>query len=185
MKKPSPQKDPGRKARGPKKARAGAAAESPQKARLLSELAGALTQIDEEGLLFLLRQAQVLIHNAAVDRLNREQQELERKKPPRTAAETPAARAGVSIEDPGDGRAVFLVLGRVRKVLSPEEVKRLVQICYGAESKSEALAQLYRVLVRERKDILADANIGTASNPLLERIFTAVRTRYRLEERIP
>ncbi len=149
----------------------------------MKELSSALPQIDEEGLLFLLRQAQVLIHNAAVDRLNREAEELERKKPAKTSP-APLPRGGVAIEDPGTGKPVFLVLGRVRKVLSPGEVKQLVRICYGAESKSEALSQLFRVFARERKDILTDARISGPASPLMEGVFNAVRSRYRLEDRL-
>lgn len=149
----------------------------------MKELSAALPQIDEEGLLFLLRQAQVLIHNAAVDRLNREAEELQRKKPARGAPEARPPAGGVAVEDPGTGKAVFLTLGRVRKVLSRDEVKRLVQICYGAPSKSEALSQLYRVFATERKDILSDAGIRGPASPLLEGVFSAVRLRYRLEDR--
>jgi len=89
----------------------------------------------------------------------------------------------VSIEPGEGGKAIFLTIGRVRKVLAPEEMKRLVRICYSAESKSEALRQLFTVLVRERKDILTDAVIGSPDNPLITGLFNAVREAYRLEER--
>jgi hypothetical protein len=148
------------------------------RAKVEKELKDALAEIDEEGLLFLLRQTQVLIHNARVDKLNRE---------PRRAAGAPVSapepeRTTVAIETPEGGKTIFLTLGKARKVLTPEEMKRIVRICYGAESKSEALRRLFTVLAKERKDILADALIGNPDNPLLVGLFDAVRARYRLAD---
>jgi len=182
---------------GPKKAARGssargtaAKASSPQRIRLKTMLCEAIEQIDEEGLLFLLRQANVLIHNQKVDEVNREITELSQK-PGRAASgggdtgtvEGRRAAAAVAVDDSGGRSATFLTLGNVRKVLSPEELKRLVRICYSAESKTDALQQLYTVMVRERSDILKDAGIRSAANPLIEGIFYAHRRKYRLADR--
>ena len=177
---------------GPKKAARGssargtaAKASSPQRVRLKTMLCESIEQLDEEGLLFLLRQANVLIHNQKVDEVNRELAELP-SKPGRAAgggASGRGAAAAVAIDESGDRSATFLTLGNVRKVLSVEEVKRLVRICYSADSKSDALQQLFRVLAQERSDILKDAGIRSAGSPLLEGIFYALRRKYRLEDR--
>jgi len=163
-----------------------AASASPQRVRLKAMLAEAIEQIDEEGLLFLLRQANVLIHNQKVDEVNRELAELPAR-PGRAStvggAEGRGPQAVVAVDDSGDRSAVFLSLGNVRKVLSREELKRLVRICYAAESKSDALRQLYTVLVRERSDILKDSGIRSAANPLVEGLFYALRRKYHLEDR--
>jgi hypothetical protein len=166
------------------KAKKGAAkARTPALARdkLEKELREAIREVDEEGLVFLLRQAQVLIHNARVETLNREARKTGADS---AAPAAPRARStAVSIEEQDDGKAIFLNIGDARKVLNAEEMRRIVRICYGAETKSEALRQLFTVLARERKDILADAFIGNPDNPLLERLFTTVRATYRLKER--
>ena len=179
-------------ASAPKKAARGlsarktAAAASPQRVRLRGMLAEASEQIDEEGLLFLLRQANVLIHNQKVDEVNRELAEMS-EKPGRAAAGSGAAArraaAIVTVEDSGDRSAIFLTLGSVRKVLNLEELKRLVRICYAAESKTDALQQLFRVMAQERSDILKDAGIRNAANPLVEGLFYALRRKYHLEDR--
>jgi hypothetical protein len=159
---------------------------SPQRVRLKAMLSGAIEQIDEEGLLFLLRQANVLIHNQKVDEVNRELAALPGK-PGRAASSGSAAGRGsaavVAIDESGDRSATFLTLGNVRKVLSLEELKRLVRICYSADSKTDALQQLYRVLAQERSDILKDAGIRSAANPILEGLFYALRRKYRLQDR--
>jgi hypothetical protein len=142
----------------------------PHRAKLEKELRDALPEIDDEGLLFLLRQAQVLIHNARVDRISRAEGSAARPTDP-----TPA----VLIEEAESGHTIFLTIGAARKVLAPDEMRRLVRICYAAGTKSEALRQLFTVLARERKDILADAIIGNPDHPLLERLFSEIRARYR------
>jgi hypothetical protein len=156
------------------------------RAKIEKELTEALGELDEQGLLYLLRQAQVLIHNARVDRLNAEAAREEGKTPSKKEAaqrrQNPAP-ATVAIEQPEPGKPIILTLGRTRKILSPEEMKRLVRICYGAETRSEALRQLFTVMARERKDILADALIGHPDNPLLVALFTTIRNTYRLEDR--
>jgi hypothetical protein len=151
------------------------------RAKLEKELREALGEIDEEGLLFLLRQAQVLIYNARVDRINQEATRLKAGKP-QPVKETREAPLGVSIEESDDGKSIFLTLGKARKVLAPAEMRQIVRICYAAETKSEALRQLFTVLARERKDILADAMIGNPDNPLLVALFTTVRNTYRLKD---
>ncbi len=161
-----------------------AASESPQHARLASMLSEAIGQIDEKGLLFLMQQANVLIHNQKVDEVNRELAELSTV-PGRapTRASGRRTEAVVSIDDSGGRSATFLTIGGARKVLNLPELKQLVRICYAAESKTDALRQLYTVLARERSDILADAGIGNPANPLLEGLFYALRRKYRLEDR--
>jgi hypothetical protein len=148
------------------------------RAKVEKELKDALAEIDEEGLLFLLRQAQVLIHNVRVEKLNREP----RKTPEDPATKQASEHASVAIETSDGGKTIFLTLGKARKVLTPEEMRRIVRICYAAGSRSEALRRLFTVLAKERKDILADAFIGNPDNPLLIGLFDAVRARYRLEE---
>jgi hypothetical protein len=167
--------------------------------KLERELREAIREVDEEGLLFLLRQAQVLIHNARVQTIDRKAKKSGGKAAfpaaagaarPRSTAATevtvPRDRGGipvVSIEEPEGGKAIFLNIGDARKVLNAEEMRRIVRICYAAETKSEALRQLFTVLAKERKDILADAFIGNPDNPLLEALFTTVRATYRLKDR--
>jgi hypothetical protein len=159
-----------------------------QRTRLEKELIESIKQIDEEGLIFLIQQAQILIHNAGVDRLNREIVELEQKKQKsgKGRAEPLKARAGgqtaaVSIEE--SENAFFLSLGGTRKVMNLEEMRRLVRICYAAETKTDALKQLYTVFARERGDILADAKISGPASPIVEGLFYAIRNTYKLKDR--
>jgi hypothetical protein len=165
-------------ARGASRTTPASRADRDRRSQLEKELRASIAQVDEKGLLFLLRQAQVLIHNARVQSMEASREEPEPVGP--AAAPLPEA---VSIQKAEGGKTIFLTIGGARKVLAPEEMKRLVRICYSAETRSEALRQLFTVLARERKDILADAMIGSPDNPLVAALFTAVRATYRLEDR--
>ena len=179
---------------------------------LLKELRQAAEQIDEQGLLFLLRQAQVLIHNARVDRISQGATGRDRVESSRTEDQETAEEAGRTssrkpaplgrgssgasgrgssdassrarsrssssaafIEASEGGKLYFLVIGKVRKVMDGEEVRRLVRVCGGSAPKAEGLQRLFRVLKQERQDILMDAGIPSASSPVLEAIYTAIR----------
>jgi len=154
-----------------------------QRARLRRMLGEAIEQVDEEGLLFLLRQANVLIHNRKVEQTNQELTELSSRRPRGEEPAAPGPRTGVAVEDDGSQAAVFLTLGRTRKVLDREEVKRLVRVCYSANAKSEALARLYTILKRERSDIINDAGIAGPGSPMMGELFDALRGRYHLDDR--
>ncbi len=171
---------------------------------LLKELRQATERIDEQGLLFLLRQAQVLIHNARVERISQsatgrdrlqspeadaEEADAEGGRPPsREAGKTrrgssgpsggPKSRSGspaAFIEASEGGKLFFLVIGKIRKVMDAEEVGRLVRVCADSGQKAEGLQRLFRVLKQERRDILLDAGIPSASSPVLEAVYTAIR----------
>jgi len=151
-----------------------------RRAKLEKELREAIKEVDEEGLLFLLQQAGVLIHNARMDRINKAASEI--RGAGKADARTPPA-GGVEIEESEGGRVFFLTIGRSRKVLNLDELKRIVRICYAAETKSDALRQLYTVLSQERRDIISDAHIGGPQSPLMDEFFRAVRAKFKLQER--
>jgi hypothetical protein len=152
------------------------------RAKLERDLRSAIQDIDDKGLLFLLRQAQVLIHNARAESIGG-MSDAEGQGAGIPGVSLTRHSESVEIEDARDGKTIFLTIGRTRKVLTAEEMKRLVRICYSTETKSEALRQLFTVLVKERKDILTDAMIGSPDSPLITHLFNAVRASYSLEDR--
>ena len=150
------------------------------RAVILKDLFRAVEQVDDKGLLFLLRQAQILVYNANVDRVNA-QAEGRGKAEAHRGVET--TDAPVRIEENNDGRSFIVSMGEARNALSRAELQRLVQICYAAESKSEALRQLFAHLKRERNDVLFDARIGGADSPLLDLLFREIRAKFQLKDR--
>ena len=159
---------------------------SPQKKRLQDELIRLLPEIDEEGMIFLIKQAQVIIHNLQVDRINREIEELEQTKSPTKAASsssrTTRTVADVAIEEAPNGKSFYLVLPDTRKILGLEEMRILVRACYEPKRKSEAMNRIYRWMQKERRDILSDGNIESNGSPLLDALFRRIREKYTLKD---
>lgn len=174
----------GKKAAAKKSPARGASAS--QRDRLEKELKDLLGRIDAEGLIFLIQQAQVLLHNLQVERLNREIEELQRDGagPAETAAAgRPAARPAVSIEEDPAGQFFHLEVGGQRSTLTTAEMREIVRFCYEPETKSEALQALYLWFTRERKDILLNAGIRAPQHPFFQALFDAARQRFRLKDR--
>ena len=173
---------------------AGSGGGSEQKQRLERELAGLLPQLDEEGLIFLIRQAHVIIHNLQVDQLNQEIDELQgRKQSGQPAGRSQGGRsqggradegasARVDIEESATGGTFHLVLPDTRKVLGLEEMRALVRACYEPKRKSAALRRMFRWMEENRRDILTDGDIRGEGSPLLDSLFSVIRSRFRLRE---
>jgi hypothetical protein len=144
-----------------------------RRSRLQKLLFEAVGQMDEEGLVFLLRQAHVLRSNANAERINREIEAYERDRGP--APET-AEIGGVtaSIEASPDGKSYFLALNNVRKALTREELGGIVRVCLGAVDREVGMRNLFRALGRERGDILVDAKIAGPKSPVLGALYDTV-----------
>ena len=164
------------------KAKAKRASALTRRDKLLEELQAAARDIDEEGLVFLIDQANILLHNARV----RELEEKRAAEPPSdtpragTAARVRAVHAG--LDQAADGKAFFLVLGDQRKSLSRAELNAILGICHTAPDTAEAARRLYAHLGRERRDILADAGITGASSALLAALVEHIRGRQAATE---
>jgi hypothetical protein len=157
------------------------AGELTRRDRLLEELQGAAASVDEEGLVFLIEQANALLHNARVRELE-SRRRGESGSPVRGKAGPGGAgpdATKVGIEETKDGASFFLVLGSVRKALSRAELREIARICQAASPETLAAARLYALLERERRDILGDAGIRGPDHPLLVKLAGHVRAHYR------
>ncbi|MBN1696275.1 MAG: hypothetical protein JW881_02070 [Spirochaetales bacterium] len=149
-----------------------------QRSRLEKQLKDLLKKIDEDGLIFLLKQANVIIHNMQVDKLNREIVEYEQKrtkKPVRGKRKTKAARAeDVMIESTGRGKSFIITLNNARKIFSLPEMKTIVGICRSSGNRPDACKRLYHWFYTNRSDVIADGGLRGAGDPLLARLYTDV-----------
>jgi hypothetical protein len=158
-----------------------------QKERLIEELEALLPVLDEEGLIFLLKQANVIRHNLEVEKINREIVRLEQKRSEQRQSEGEATeqrggrstKARVDVEESDDRKTFYLTMTGARKVLTLDEMRALVQACHIPKTKANALNRLYRWLSEERRDILADCGIKSSRNPLLEELYVLLRSRYK------
>jgi len=113
---------------------------------LVKELKKLIPQLDEEALIFLIKQANTSIYNLHVEEMNKRLaglNEMEKPRGRKTARAGKAAgqeegekRAGVWIEDAPGGTSFIIVLGTMRKIFSRIELQKLVAIAKSGSSGS-------------------------------------------------
>jgi hypothetical protein len=157
---------------------------------LQTEFKKLLQFINAEGLRFLIRQAQVLIHNQQIDKVNVEidklnalQQQLVEQTGSR---ETPGLQAGKSavvdkrvLDVEEAGSHFVLVLGSNRKMLSRDEMGSLVKVALAAESKADGAARIFNWLTRNRQDVIYDLRIKSKSDARLAELAALLKKRYQ------
>jgi len=151
-----------------------------QKERLTKELAGLVQEMNEEDLLFLIKQAHVLNHNRRAEVINREIDELNARKG------TPGEKTGgsgftVSIETPDNGKTYHFIINGRKHFLDTAETKKIVELCYRPPMKSAALNCLYQFFHAERDEILYEHRITSEKSPFFQELFSEVRSRFSPE----
>jgi hypothetical protein len=170
--KPAARSAPAKRAAAARGGPTGTAEPGTQRERLQRLLYESIAQMDEEGLVFLLRQAHILSSNANTERINREIDAYKLARGPAPEPETPAGSA--TIEMSPDGKSYFLAIGGARKVLAREELGAIVRVCLGAVDRDVGVRNLFRALGRERGDILVDAKISGPGSPHLAALYDTV-----------
>ena len=149
----------------------------------LIELSG---EIDEQGLLFLIKQANTLIYNRKVDELNQQAEALEQSKANQSALRQDSASGEeaypVTVERGAFGASYILCVGRVRKTLSEEEMFPLVKVCHAARDRQDGMARTYRWFKRNRDDILLDLGITSPKHIALSSIHEALTAIFQIRE---
>lgn len=179
-----------RAATGKKTTRAKPAPTKPSaRDRLVEELVGMIPEIDAEGLLFLVRQANVLLHNKRVDELNAEMEKLNESKREAHKRAGTTARVGqnvteitVEIQRSADGKTYYLIIDNRKHFLTAAEMAAVVKLCIKPERKSDSLRFVYEYLNKERDEILMDHGINSGKHPFFEALFYEVRRKFSIDK---
>ena len=137
---------------------------------LAKELRSLIPKLDEEGLAFLVEQAQVHLYNLQVDALNKtlikSQQRAAAKNAAakssgRSAAKNAAASDGFSgIKASESGSSYYIVYKTEWIMFSKDEMVKLVKIAGGEGTDLEIKERLFNWFARERTDLLRSAGIA-------------------------
>ena len=179
---------PSRGKRSPGKAAAG------KNTALAKELSTLIPRLDEEGLRFLIQQAQIHLYNMQVDELNqnmiREQAVTRRTtKPaakPKQAAQTrsgPARTAGLSLKAGESSASFYLAYNGDWVMFTDTEIIALAKIAAGPDSDRERAERIYRWLERERRDTFAVVPIRDKFSPLLIEMIRILKKNFKIGNR--
>lgn len=151
-----------------------------QRERLKKELVAKLDQMDEEDLLFLVRQAHVLVHNKEVDRINAEIDEFEQS---RSGSSGAAGRdAEVEVEEGPDRSRFFVILGGERKLFTRDEMRSIVRLSHAGKRDGDAESRLYRWLKENRSDVLMDGKVRSGRDGRLTDLVDLLTSRYKAKD---
>ncbi|MCU0821814.1 MAG: hypothetical protein MUC95_04985 [Spirochaetes bacterium] len=159
-------------------------AHSDEKKKLITDLTALMEGINESGLKFLIRQAEVLIYNMKIEQVNSEIQKLsiDRSKSPRSAIDKNKDRAAMEIIESDNGSSFIFVINKTRKFFTLDEMKKIVKICKSADGEKDACSMLYAWFLNNRGDALYDISIRNAGDPSLVAIYNYVINKYTVKE---
>lgn len=154
--------------------------EEEQKKIIEKELKGLLKKLDTEGLLYLLKQAQILHHNMQVDKINSHIEETRSKTAKKTV--TQKTKTSVAIEEGANGKNFVIALNNTRKFVDLQEMRSIVRICHTDGDAGETINKLYRWFSTQRKDILMDSGVRNAADPVLKKLHQLVLKTYKVKK---
>ena len=154
------------------------------KDEMLKELRKLIKDIPEEGLIFLIEQANKLAYNKRVEELNAMQAKINKKSgsKSKTTKKQPVQRSTISVERGSFNRSFILIIGNTRKTVTEDEMVKLVRICHIAENADDASGRLYNRLKHERDDILLDAGISSKNDKCLAEIYKYLKANFSMED---
>ena len=160
--------------------KSGTAKKTTEKEDLLKNLRALIKDIDEEGLLFLIKQANVLIYNKRVDELNKKTQSASDA---RGVKKNVSGNNGplVAIESGRMGKTFILVIENERKMLGEKELISLVKIAHSAESQTAACERLFRWLELNRDDIILDTGLKPKGEKI-KALYAEIISRFELKK---
>lgn len=158
--------------------------EDPRK-ELLKELRSLIKDIPEEGLLFLIKQANTILYNMRVDELNRAKEKLNSRTPGKkqksseSSGKLDISSPDISIERSSFGRSFVLVINGSRKIMSESEITKIVRIAYNAEDEEEGAERLFTWFKRNRDDVLLDADLKK-NDPIFTALYTYIKEHFSM-----
>lgn len=143
---------------------------------LVSEINALLPELEDSSLVFLKQQAEVLLVKA-------------RKVKARQALRQYQQQGGPVSQDIGDvyveqnEQGFFHIVARGARVFfNRDELREITAICWKAENKRAGMRGMYRWFDKERSDFLNDTSIRSPADPVFDRLFDEIRSKYKVKK---
>jgi hypothetical protein len=145
------------------------------KQQLIQELVKMAQDVDVDGLLYLIEQANVLLYNQRVDLINRKVAGLKEGDGEKID--------DVDIEETKEGKNFYIIIRNERIFFTLEEMRQIVCVCHAASDGTDASKRLYNWFYKNRKDLLVDCMVESSRDPHLTRLYHKVIKTYKLKEK--
>jgi hypothetical protein len=146
---------------------------------LARELSLLIPRLDEEGLLFLIEQAQVHLYNMQVDELNqtmmRNAGHARSGKSGKSEKAKKPGTAGLEIQISADKHSYYIVYQGKWVMFTGGEILQLAKIASAQVDDYEKTSALYRWFERERRDVFGTIPIEGKTDPILIKMAAVIR----------
>ena len=147
---------------------------------LQKELAALIPRLDEEGLRFLIQQAQVHLYNMQVDALNQNMiRDEAAAKAPKPAK---PGKAGLSLKTGDSKSSFYLAYGGDWVMFTDTEILSLAKIASGPDSDRERGERIYNWFNRERRDVFATVPIEDQYSPILVELVKLLKKNFKVRK---
>jgi hypothetical protein len=161
-----------------------------QKEKLQKELTKLIKDIDEEGLLFLIQQANTIRYNMQVDELNQRADEIKEEMSKINKSKNKKTKSkkeiisdlDVSVEKGSFDKNYILVIENTRKLITDKEMLNLVKVCHSVNNEAEGARRVYNWLLKFRDDVLLDVGIGQNNFIKLKSVYHCLRNTFAIKE---
>jgi hypothetical protein len=156
-----------------------------EKEKLAKELKSLIPKLDEEGLAFLVKQAQVHLYNMQVDALNktmiRDEERVKKSAPGKKERHEAEDFRDIKISETGS--SYYIVYHNEWISFSKEEITAIVRIALGEGTELELKERVFNWLSRERNDLLYIASIANKFDNKLISLIGLLRENFKLKRK--
>jgi len=159
--------------------------------KYLKKLKSMLKDIPDDGLVFLIKQAGILIHNAEVENTDHMQSEAAaikaaaEKNVEKTAGKKMQTlqkssideKADVSLERGAFGKSFIIRFGDTGKTFGEMEIAELLRLTDNSESEKDGCRRIFGWLTRNRKDVLTDIGIKTEKTASVSAVYYCLKNK--------
>jgi len=158
-----------------------------EKDTITKELKSLIPKLDEEGLAFLLKQAQIHLYNMQVDELNRKITEDSLNASTASWQKTGKTKTKESkktddwfkdIKISGSKTGYHILCNTQWVAFTTKEISSMVKIAKGTGTNSEVSERLYNWLARERSDLLNTALIANKFDEKLKSLISMLKKNF-------
>lgn len=148
------------------------------KKALAAELSSLIPQLDSEGLAFLIEQARVHIYNMRVVELEDAAVKAEHAS---SRVHATGTADEFQIHAAANGSSYDLVWHDKWKMFTDEEMLAMVRITSSKDAVGDVAGRLYRWLLAERRDVIADISLSGLADPRLRKLVALLRKTFAVK----
>ncbi len=156
--------------------------QSAKEKKLVKELTSLALQMDEEGLLFLIEQANVHLYNMEVIALQEEVVKLNRKKNDTISRSSKTVSNKFRIEKSEDGSVYHIIFGGKWKLINADELFRILKIVNAPVEPDEVRLNLLHWFFKERADFVGDFGLRDTHDERWLELIKMFKTNFKLKK---